>query len=191
MAVWLIAGILWAAGLAGLFAAAVSDFKHRVIPNRLVALTAGCGGALRLLSQPQTIAISLASAAAILLVLGLPVRRELIGGGDAKLIAAVTLLVRPGQIIALLLSIAVVGGLLSCGYLLAQLILRRDAFMEVAGKRGQRRPFLPKEFLRKESFGAKVKSIAEWKSVPYGLAIFGGTAFLALVEAIRCFYATC
>lgn len=185
MVVSFIAVILWAVSLMGLFVAAVSDFKYRIIPNPLVALVAGCGGVLRLLSQPQTIAISIASAGVILLVLGFPARWAWIGGGDAKLITAVTFLVPPDQILALWVFIAIVGGLLSCCYLFAHLALRRYAFTGVTGN--QRRHRLHR---REGWFYAEAKRIIQQKSVPYGLAVFGGTLCFVLIKSVQCFYAT-
>src|SRR5579871_5149195 len=89
---------LWIVSLGGLLGAAVTDCRRRIIPNRLVALTAACGVAVQLLLSPRSVALSIAVALAVLLALGLLAQRRLIGGGDAKLIAAATLLVPPTQV---------------------------------------------------------------------------------------------
>jgi prepilin peptidase CpaA len=179
------AGILWTVSLVALFCAALSDFKRRIIPNRLVAIIPGCGVAIRLLWDPRSIGFTVAVAGAVLLLLGFLARRELIGGGDVKLIAAVTFLVSPGQIITLFFGIAVLGGLLSCIYLLVHLALRRREMSYVAGNRGRCPPSRWGGYL-----GPEVVRIAAQESVPYGLAVAGSTASIALTEAIRWFFAT-
>ncbi len=126
-------GALWTLSLAGLFAAAITDFRHRIIPNRLVWLTAGCGIAMRLLTEPRSLGLSIGAAAAILLALGVLAHRQVIGGGDAKLIAAATLLVAPHEIGGLLLIIALGGGFISAIYLLAHLASRRASFAKITG----------------------------------------------------------
>ncbi len=180
----LMVALLWTLSLVGLFVAAVSDFRHRIIPNRLVMLTAGCGATIRLVIDPRSIGLSIAIAAVLVLALGLAAHRQWIGGGDAKLVAAVTLLVPPGEITALLLIIAVSGGLLSGIYLVAHATARRRAFVAVAGGRS------PLALSRREGMRrAEIIQIAESRSIPYGVAIFTGAAFVALTEAGRWFYA--
>lgn len=177
-------GVLWTAALGVLLAAAVSDFRHRIIPNRLVALTAGCGIAIRLVTDPRAIGVSIGFAAATLLVLGLAAHRQWIGGGDAKLLAAVTLLVPAAEIMPLMLIIALGGGVVSGIYLLAHMMSRRPEFLAAAVGRA------PLALSRQEGMRrSEIRRIAESRSIPYGLAIFAGTAFHALTEADRWLYA--
>jgi prepilin peptidase CpaA len=179
------AGIVWTVSLAGLFAAAVTDFKRRIIPNPLVILTIGCGIAVRLLADPHSIALSLLIAAMVLLALGLMAHRRLLGGGDVKLIAAVTLMVPYGQTANLLLVIAVMGGALSCVYLLASRAARRRQLWEAAGSHERRRSSRKTGWYRAIGAGLVMR-----KTIPYGVAVFGGTASFALSSGIRWLYAT-
>lgn len=178
-------GIIWTLGLAGLFAAAVCDFKQRIIPNRLVALTAACGVVIRLLTTPRSLGWSVGIAATLLVILGLAARRQWIGGGDVKLIAAVTLLVPPSQVGGLLLAIAIGGGVLSCVYLYAHMASGRHQFVPVAD--GNAPVVLSRlERLCRRAYVTHTRH----RAIPYGLAIFVGAAFRALTEATRWFYAT-
>jgi prepilin peptidase CpaA len=170
MIVLLVTG-LWVVSLGGLLAAAVTDCRRRIIPNRLVLLTAACGVAVGVLLWPRAAMLSIAVALATLLVLGLLAQRRLIGGGDAKLTAAVTLLLPPNDVMELLAAIVLCGGLVSVVYLLAHLFVRR---------RGP--ASLP---LR-----AAMTRIAARKSVPYGVAILGGATYCASTRAVQWLYAT-
>jgi prepilin peptidase CpaA len=176
--------LIWTLSLAALFAGAVSDFRRRIIPNGLVALTAGCGIVLRLLADPHSIGVSLVAAVCLLLLMGLMARRQWLGGGDAKMIAAATLLVPPDEIAGLLLAVMVCGGLLSCIYLYAQTTSRTTALVEVdAGPSHLVTSRL--ETLRHDD----VPDIGDARSIPYGVAIFAGVASLALKQAAWWYYA--
>jgi prepilin peptidase CpaA len=164
---------LWTLSLTALCAAATSDFRHRILPNRLAALTAVCGIGIRLISDPRAIGWSLGIAALVLLVLGAAAGRQWIGGGDAKFIAAVTLQVPPGRVTALLLTIAISGGILAGIYLVAH----AKAAHERAPAHGR------------ETAASAIFHIAASRSIPYGVAIFAGTAFVGLNEALRWLYA--
>jgi prepilin peptidase CpaA len=180
----IIVGIVWAVSLTGLFVAAVTDFKRRIIPNPLVILTIGCGIAIRLLADPESITLSLIVAAIVLLALGLVAHRKLIGGGDVKLITAVTLLVPYSQIGNLLLVIAIMGGALSCVYLLATSVSRRRELWLASG--GHERRQRPRKTGWYRAIGA---GLVMRKTIPYAVAVFGGTASFALSSGIRWLYA--
>jgi prepilin peptidase CpaA len=166
-------GCLWTLSLIVLGLAAVSDFRHRILPNRMALLTAVCGLAIRLMTDPRALGWSIGIALLLLSVLGAAAGRQWIGGGDAKLMAAVTLLMPPGGVTALLLSIAISGGILSGLYLVAHALTRR------AGARSRDAARYP----------AAILHIAMSRSVPYGVAIFAGAAFVGLSEAARWLYA--
>jgi prepilin peptidase CpaA len=177
-------GILWTACLTGLFAAGVSDFRHRIIPNRLVALTAACGVTLRLLADPRSLLVSIAAAVGVLLLLGTLAHEDIVGGGDAKLIAAVTLLVPASHVFGLLLWIAIGGGVLSALYLFAHLWWRKPGIAVAAGNGGA--PLVH----RSSVLHTEMARIAVHRSIPYGLATFAATAAYALSEASQWLCAT-
>ncbi|MEJ0062566.1 MAG: prepilin peptidase [Alphaproteobacteria bacterium] len=162
-------------GLAGLTVAAARDAKSRIIPNGMVVFVAGVGLALRLPSSLFSIGLSLLAAAIVFSALVFLVHRNMIGGGDAKMIAVATLLVPPDRIVPLLLSIALSGGLLSCFYLGRSLIVKND--------RRVARHFTI------HLFGKNADRIKAHKSMPYALAILGGAAACILPEVFRCFNA--
>jgi prepilin peptidase CpaA len=150
---------LWITSFVALSGATVSDLKRRIVPNPLVLVLAAGGTGLHLLADPRTLWASLAAALAILFLLGQLARRGIVGGGDAKLIAAASLLVLPGQVVTLLLEIAIAGGVLSLIFM-----VKGAAPQPVAGP----------------STGSRSATL------PYSPAVLGGTLFFALTEAIRC-----
>jgi prepilin peptidase CpaA len=109
-----------------LLAAALSDWRHRLIRNRLTgAIAAGaplfwlaCGTA-----PWPGIAIQLALALLVLAVCAALFAARMLGGGDAKLLAALALWVPPAAFAELLLVMALAGGLLAG----AMLVTRRRA----------------------------------------------------------------
>jgi len=164
---------LWTASVGMLIAACITDLRHRIIPNRLVLSLSAAAILLILLVRPATLWLSLAIAFASFCALWVLVMRDLLGGGDAKLIAAVTLLVAPDRIGALLAAIALAGGLLSLSYLAGYHLLRRlpPIPLQAAGARHRLR-FLQDERGR----------IASREPVPYALAIAGGLFALVISE---------
>jgi len=184
-----LSGFLLIVCVAALVAIALVDLRHRIVPNGLVLLIAVCGVGRRLLAAPGMIWFDLLAAALIVVALGLLAHHKLIGGGDVKLIGAVTLLFPLWEIGPLLLSIALAGGLMSCVYL----ILRSSV------------PAIPKPRLlptdpREETYGAtwglghlfsgERARIAAGEPMPYALAILGGVLYRIVSEATQCFSAT-
>jgi len=115
----------------GLFAtAAVTDTRSRKIPNvlpvglallglaRMVAALAAGGGA-------GAVAADLAAAAAVFAAGAAAFRFGLLGGGDAKLLAAGTLWLGAAALGPFLLATVLAGGLLAVAFLLAGLLRRR------------------------------------------------------------------
>ena len=170
----LIATLLFA-GLAGLVAAAARDVKNRIIPNGLVVFVAGVGLVLRLISGLTSTGLSLIAAGLIFVALVFLTHRNFIGGGDAKMIAAATLLVPPDRIVPLLLNIALAGGILSC-FCLAMLLFTK----------GVRHPF--KHFM-KHLFKRGPHRGRTSKPMPYALAILGGVTAYVFSEVFQCFNA--
>ncbi len=159
--------ILWAISLAALLLSAATDLKQRIIPNELVLVVALSGLLLGLAMRPGQVCISLVVAALIFLMLGFLCRYGVLGGGDVKLMAAVTLLVPPGGIADLLIGIALAGGLLSCFYLGAS-YFARDA---LAGSC--------------EPAGERVR-VASRTEAPYAVAILGGVIWYVARESFPC-----
>ena len=177
----LFVAVVLAGSLVGLLAVAISDLKERIVPNRLVILIASGGVALRLLSAPELLWVNLLAAAVLFVVLGRLSHHDWIGGGDAKLIAAVTLLVPATDIGRLLFAIAMVGGLMSCTYLAARFMITRtpalrhrlaDGGVEMHGVAGL--------------FSHECARIAGGEPMPYALAVVGGVLCLFLGEALIC-----
>ena len=79
--------------LACLSVAVATDLASRIIPNRLVLLVLCASVALRLLSEPGPLWLGLLGLVAVLVALSLLASRDLVGWGDAKLIAAVSVAV--------------------------------------------------------------------------------------------------
>lgn len=99
--------------VATLLAAATSDVRRRVIPNVLAATVLGAGICLRLLSDPRAFWASMIVGILLYVALAGLVHIEVLGGGDAKLGAASSFLVPVGEVPALLVDIALAGGVLS------------------------------------------------------------------------------
>lgn len=177
MSLVLVRAILWTAALCILAAATVVDLRRRIIPDEASIAIAVSGFALSLIVRPGSAWISLAAAFVLLVALGQAARFRLIGGGDAKLIAAVSLLVPPDRIGVLLLAIAFAGGFFSLIYLALRRVLR-----------GRRRS--PPLLAGLGAFGRFVR--AEYArirlacTVPYSLAVFAGVVAYVLSEYPQC-----
>src|SRR6266542_3874449 len=97
-----------------LIVAAYGDICRRRIPNELVISIAILGLArMIIVGEPGAALWTLAAGAAVLFTGFLLFWRGLIGGGDAKLLAAVVLLVGYRELADLLLIMSLVGGLLA------------------------------------------------------------------------------
>ena len=182
MSFLLIRAILWAAVLTVLVAAAGIDLKRRIIPNETVALVAVGGVVLSVLSRPGSTWLSVLFSLIVLLALLVLAHFDVLGGGDAKLIAAATLLVPPDAIALLLVAIALAGGLLSGVYLAAYHGLKRARATEPNGARSVRRSTGAfAKFRRNEH--ARMRA---GQSVPYALAVLAGVAFYLASEIYQC-----
>jgi len=97
-----------------LIVAAYGDICRRRIPNELAIAIAILGLARMIIAgEPSAALWTLAAGAAVLFTGFLLFWRGLIGGGDAKLLAAVVLLVGYRELADLLLIMSLVGGLLA------------------------------------------------------------------------------
>ena len=171
--------VLLSAGLGGLALAAATDVRSRLIHNPTVLWVLGVGVASRVVADGWSSWVSLVAAVAVFLPLGLLAGRGLVGGGDAKMIAASTLLVQPRAILGLLLAIALAGGVLATIYIVRlALAARHDRRRRVTvGSNGDANAW--------EDATSDTKG-----SVPYGLAILAGAALIVFNGGLGCFSAT-
>jgi prepilin peptidase CpaA len=135
---------------AGLISSAASDLARRIIPNWLV-LAVGTGGVICRLATANWHGILAGAGAAGIVFAALRLLAGLgaLGGGDFKLVAAVTLGEPVTAMMSVLLSIAVAGGVIALFYLVRQRLWPRGE--------GQMRDV---SWCRRE--------------MPYGLAILAG-----------------
>ena len=172
--------VLWSAAFALLAVSAATDIKDRRIPDQAAIAVAAIGLALALSVRPGSVWLTLVVACAVFLGLAVLSHYRIIGGGDLKLITAVTLLVPPSHVGRLLVDIAFAGGVLSCLYLAARSRLRMQASPETSptARRG---------------LAAVVSTergrILAGGPMPYALAIFGGVCVYAANEVGSCSFA--
>jgi prepilin peptidase CpaA len=176
--------ISWLASLLLLARSAGTDLKERRIPNELVAAVAVIGLALGLIARPGLVWFSLLVAVVVFCGLGVLSHYKFIGGGDLKLISAVTLLVPPERVGQLLIEIALAGGVLSCFYLAARYALKSlpaspTGAVEIAS------PKIGLVLAIKTERGR----IAAGDPLPYALAVLGGVCIYIAREFFQCFYA--
>jgi prepilin peptidase CpaA len=166
----LIHSVLCTIVFAGLLWGAITDLKERIIPNELTIVIALSGLVLCIAGRQNQIGLSLFAVAAVFLGAAFLCRYGMIGGGDVKLLAAVTLLVPPHEVGMLLMNIALAGGILSCIYLGASFVVG-GAPLESASTGAGAGGVLSRWF--------KLESarIASRKQVPYAIAILGGVVW--------------
>jgi prepilin peptidase CpaA len=139
--------------------AGLHDAAVRTIPNWIPTSLAVAGFALRI--QQGNFIAGVAVAGLLLLILGVLWLRGFIGGGDMKLIPAVSLMLSPAGVAIFVLSAAIAGGVLSLIYRLMSCFVRRPG-------PGQRRGLL-----------ARVLKAEAWRMhrrgpLPYAVAIAAG-----------------
>lgn len=146
--------------MAAMAVAALSDVRRRIIPNEFVLVVALSGLVLRgLPSEFGPLAASVGLAVGLLLALGELSRHGIIGGGDAKLIAAASLVLPASSVPTQIMYIALAGGVVAVAYLAKAILC--SARTEGPGAPGSETA-LPQPLLS--------------RSIPYGLAILLGTA---------------
>ncbi len=145
--------------------AASHDILARTIPDWVSVALAACGFVISAASGMlvgAAIAASLVLAASILLF-----RLGLMGGGDVKLLAAVALVVPPGDILTMIAAIAIAGGGLALVFLALRPLARRHA-----RTRGNRQLGL-----LHRGMAAELWRIRRGGPLPYAVAIASGTVF--------------
>ena len=105
-------------GAALLAVAALHDAAFRTVPNMVCAALALCGLFVRVLDgNPFS---GLLAAAIVFSLAAVCWSRRWMGGGDVKLVTAASLLVAPTQVPAMLIAVALAGGILTLPYLVAR-----------------------------------------------------------------------
>ena len=148
-----------------LLSAVLNDVAFRVIPNWMPAILLLFSGGIGMLDGrlvPSLLACSL-----IFLGAGFCWRHGWLGGGDVKLLAACGLLVPPGLILAMLLDIALAGGVLALLYLALGRMLAAPQVTNPTG-------------LLRRIIWAERHRIRNRVSLPYASAIAAGTLLVLL-----------
>jgi prepilin peptidase CpaA len=145
----------------------VWDFGSRRVPNELVGVIAASGLAWQWIAHDVVnLGLALACGVGIIALLWIPWARGGIGGGDVKLAAAAAVWIGHGEIIAYILSGALLGGLVAAGAYVAS---KRDAKAEI-----KHNMFLAMIFRAWPSAPTTTEGRV---SVPYAFAVFGGSAY--------------
>ena len=181
----LIRTFLWAGCLSLVAASGATDLRYRIIPNRFVVVIAAGALALCFMTRPGLVWLSVLISVVLFLGLGTLTHYGFLGGGDAKLMAAVSLLVPPEHVGLLLTEIVLAGGLLSLAYFAAYSIL--PPAPHSLGAAATAAPL--KNWLNRFLFDEHER-IVTGRSIPYALAILAGVTFYVATELYQCFYAT-
>lgn len=145
--------------------AAAHDILARTIPDWVSVALAASGLVISALNGTllgAAIAASLVFAASILLF-----RLGLMGGGDVKLLAAVALVVPPGNVLTAIAAVAIAGGGLALVFLVLRPLARRRA--RTLGHR--------RLGLLHRGMAAELWRIRRGGPLPYAVAIALGTVF--------------
>jgi prepilin peptidase CpaA len=176
------ATIPWTISLCALLWGAVSDLRLRIIPDRVSLLVATSGLTLAFTLRPADVYASLSAFALVFTALCGIAYYDLVGGGDVKLISAVSLLVPSDDVFVLLLEIALAGGLLSCTYLLARSQLKRAFLPPREGLVATQLPWpTAPRGVRQEA-----ARIIAGEPMPYAFAILAGVVFHGARELCQC-----
>lgn len=165
--------LLMAAALLALFVAAAHDLKDRIIPDALVVTVLCVGGALRLMSANPSW-LTPVIGILVFLAMSFQAARNIVGGGDAKMMTAVTFLFPPANVPIALVMIALAGGILSAAYLAAGYALRA---------RGMSTAPVP---VRPGLLRVEARRAAAGEPLPFAFAIVAGVVCTLLLEAIPC-----
>lgn len=189
----MLSAMLLIVSVMALLAATLVDLRHRIIPNRLVLVVAVCGVGRRLLAAPGLVWFDLLLAASIIVALGLLAHREWIGGGDVKLIAAVSLLFPLSEAGGVMLNIAVSGGLMGVAYLATRAIMTRIPKPRVCpAERREGVQAVTEDTMRgpEHLLGGERMRISAGEPMPYAVAVLGGVTYRIVSEAVQCLSAT-
>jgi prepilin peptidase CpaA len=169
--------VLWIIAMVALSAASLRDLRDRLIPNELVLVVLSAAIGIRIENGLTAAGASVLATVIVAVIAYFLATREYIGWGDAKMIAAVSLLVPVRAVIPLVFDIVIAGGVLSCVYIIAWI---------GAGNRASVRLPTPASDTNLRRVDRLVRSemerIAAHEPMPYALAILGGLSFWLLCQ---------
>lgn len=117
-----------------LLVAAVSDLRHRIIPNRLnliIALTAPLAWMAAGFGLWPDIVWQIGAALAVFMAFAALFALGGMGGGDVKLIGALALWIDVRLLLSLLLVMSIVGGVIAAGMLIRKRLSKAEQNPEV------------------------------------------------------------
>ena len=157
--------------------AAAVDVKTRLIPDVVTLWVAVLGLAARVCLDGWLSWLSVAVAFCVVVPLGVLSHHKVLGGGDAKMLAAVTMVFTPALAPFLLLAISLAGGVLSIGYLVAYATIKPSPPQPslCSGALAPPRPL--------DLFSSERERIADREPLPYGVAILAGALIVFAQEA--------
>ncbi|MBX2804978.1 MAG: A24 family peptidase [Hyphomicrobiales bacterium] len=174
--------VLWSAAICVLFLCTLQDLRSRIIPDRYVLAIALIGAGLMVSGAESSVWISPVIAFATLVALGFAAHFDVVGGGDAKLIAATAILFPAYTVLPLLAAIVIAGGLLGCSYVLMRYALSCRFTQALASTAAA-----SKSNNHTGLFALERSRIAGGDPMPYALAIFAGVLFTIVSEPPKCF----
>jgi prepilin peptidase CpaA len=163
--------VLLPAAVALVCVASLNDVAVRTIPDLIALGVVVIGVTLR--SIDGTLIPGLVATAAVFAFGALCWRCGWLGGGDAKLLAACAMLVRPGQVPQLVLMTALAGGLLACLYLA---LGRMTAPWSIPTHAGRSHSFVTRVCR------AELRRVRRRGPLPYGCAIAVAALFTLLTS---------
>lgn len=169
--------ILVAACAVLLLFAAVHDVVARTIPDFVPVGILAAALALNLLSG--SLLLPLAVAAAVAAITALLYWLRVMGGGDVKLLVAISFLLPPAEVPAAILAIAIAGGVLAALFL----VLRPRVRGRRLAPAGRSAPLV------RRAYAAELWRIRRGGPLPYAVAISAGTLFTMSSSGWMIFFA--
>lgn len=160
-----------------LIAAAVSDVRRLIVPNRYCAAIVLLYP-VHVLAAPSAVDwLGALAVAGICLAVGFVLfSLRVFGGGDAKLFTAASLWAGPALFPELLMGTAVAGGLLAVAYLVHR---RLAGGFATAGQAGLAGP--PDNAMRNDAPSAATNRSRWQRQLPYGVAVASGGLLIAVM----------